>query len=135
MLALSNDLMAALTIYGEARGESFLGKMLVAAVIFNRSLIGEIYRGDESLQVARAVLRAKQFSCWNTGDVNRMEMADATLENSLYRECLDAWRVHKYLAIPLNVKHYHAKKDIPYWADPKKIFAREGNHIFYAGIA
>lgn len=134
MLALNNDLMAALTIYGEARGEPFIGKMLVAAVIFNRSLIGEIYRGDESLQVARAVLRARQFSCWNTGDVNRMAIAEATVDSHLYRECLDAWRVHKYLAIPLNVKHYHATNVTPYWADPKNVFAREGNHVFYAGI-
>lgn len=135
MLVLSNDVMAALTIYSEARGESFLGKQLVAATIFNRSLVGEIYRGDESLRVAQAVLRPQQFSCWNTDDPNRKVMALLDDQDYEYQACLAAWQTHKYLAIPLTVKHYHSVRVKPYWADSSKVFVREGNHIFYAGIA
>ncbi|TFG62814.1 MAG: hypothetical protein E4H32_05290, partial [Nitrospirales bacterium] len=56
----SEDILAALTIYLEARGESFAGKMAVAAVIRNR--MHHKYHSDGT--VKGTVLRAKQFEPW-----------------------------------------------------------------------
>lgn len=56
----SDDILAALTIYLEARGESFAGKMAVAAVIRNR--MHHKYHSDGT--VKGTVLRAKQFEPW-----------------------------------------------------------------------
>ena len=56
----SDDILAALTIYLEARGESFAGKMAVAAVIRNRTQ--HKYHSDGTIR--GTVLRAKQFEPW-----------------------------------------------------------------------
>ncbi len=56
----SDDILAALTIYLEARGESFAGKMAVAAVIRNRT--EHKYHSDGTIR--DTVLRAKQFEPW-----------------------------------------------------------------------
>ena len=54
------QVMLKLTIYLEARGESFAGKMAVAAVIRNR--MNHKYHSDGT--VKGTVLRAKQFEPW-----------------------------------------------------------------------
>ncbi len=56
----SDAILAALTIYLEARGESFAGKMAVAAVIRNRTQ--HKYHSDGTIR--DTVLRAKQFEPW-----------------------------------------------------------------------
>ncbi len=56
----SDDILAALTIYLEARGESFAGKMAVAAVIRNRT--NHKYHSNGTIR--GTVLRAKQFEPW-----------------------------------------------------------------------
>ena len=56
----SDDILAALTIYLEARGESFAGKMAVAAVIRNR--MQHKYHSDGTIR--GTVLRDKQFEPW-----------------------------------------------------------------------
>ncbi len=56
----SDDILAALTIYLEARGESFAGKMAVAAVIRNRTQ--HKYHSDGTIR--GTVLRRKQFEPW-----------------------------------------------------------------------
>ena len=58
--AHSYEILAALTIYLEAQGESFAGKMAVAAVIRNR--MNHKYHSDGT--VSGTVLRAKQFEPW-----------------------------------------------------------------------
>lgn len=56
----SDDILAALTIYLEARGESFAGKMAVAAVIRNRTQ----HRYHSNGTIRGTVLRRKQFEPW-----------------------------------------------------------------------
>ncbi len=56
----SDDILAALTIYLEARGESFAGKMAVAAVIRNRT--NHKYHSDGTIR--GTVLRRNQFEPW-----------------------------------------------------------------------
>ncbi len=62
-------LIAALIIYGEARGEPYEGKVMVAKTIIHRWLNG-LWRLDHTL--AATCLRYRQFSCWNLGDPNRV---------------------------------------------------------------
>jgi hypothetical protein len=59
---LSDIEILALTIYGEARGESIAGQVAVGCVIRNRT-IKDNYRD--------ICLAPKQFSCWNLDDPNR----------------------------------------------------------------
>ena len=57
---LSTVLVIALTLWGEARGESFNARYAVAQVIVTRSQqTGESYR--------RVCLKPKQFQCWKNG--------------------------------------------------------------------
>ena len=53
------------TIFGEARGEPFLGQRAVAHVVLNRLRAGRYGRSIDG--VCR---RPWQFSCWNKGDPN-----------------------------------------------------------------
>lgn len=54
--------LLALTIWGEARGEPIEGQVAVANVIKNRVSDGSDYYD--------VILKAKQFSCWNSDDKN-----------------------------------------------------------------
>lgn len=62
-----NDLdVAALTVWGEARGEGEDGQRAVAWVIRNRAAQPAWWGRD----VAGVCQRPSQFSCWNPGDPN-----------------------------------------------------------------
>jgi len=52
-------LIISYTLYGEARGEEFDGKMAVASVIKTRSTLS-------GKSLAEVCLQSRQFSCWNT---------------------------------------------------------------------
>src|SRR5690242_9293677 len=68
MRLISDTALAAVTIWQEARGEAYAGKLAVAEVIRNR--IKERYASDGT--VAGTVIRPKQFSGWNSSDSNRI---------------------------------------------------------------
>ena len=63
--AQPDDVLGALTVLGEARGESFLGQCAIAHVILNRMK-------RHAASVADTVLAPWQFSCWNHADPNRL---------------------------------------------------------------
>lgn len=67
MNTLFPDEIMALTIYGEARGESVEGQIAVANVIFNRWKDNP----KKYKSVKDVCLEPKQFSCWNENDPNR----------------------------------------------------------------
>ena len=69
MILLEDVLIAARTVYGEARGESLVGKKAVVHVLMNR-VAKKIMDSDST--IAQAALRFKQFSCWNENDPNRL---------------------------------------------------------------
>lgn len=82
----SDDILAALTIYLEARGESFAGKMAVAAVIRNRMI--HKYHSDGTVKVT--VLRAKQFEPWIGRSPKEVRF---NLKNRKMQERLLAWKL------------------------------------------
>jgi len=57
---ISQLFFAAITVYFEARGESFQGQVAVAQVIFNRV-------ENRGKSIEEIVFAPKQFSCFNNG--------------------------------------------------------------------
>ena len=82
----SDDILAALTIYLEARGESFAGKMAVAAVIRNRIQLK--YHSDGTIR--GTVLRRKQFEPWIGRSPNDVRFNP---NNRKMQESLLAWEL------------------------------------------
>lgn len=89
MLTLEDVLVAARTVWGESRGETYRGKLAVSHVLLNRwkSASGQ-WKKDNTL--SSTCLRAFQFSCWNPNDLNLKKMQDVDLNDKLFRECIRA---------------------------------------------
>ncbi len=127
-------LTLARTVYGEARGETFEGKVAVAHVIINRFRSAKWFAGDT---LAATCLKSKQFSSWNDGDPNRALMMDAVLTEKVFAECLYAALGALLGRIPDPTggsTHYHASNVHPDWAKGHTSVATIGAHLFYRGI-
>lgn len=115
----------ALCVWREARGESLLGKLLVAQVIENR--VNDPRWPDTYISVITEPL---QFSAFNKNDPNVITYPK---ENDIYWvDCVAA--ADLILQAPeqlTTANHYHTKTIHPNWANVDKITNREGNHIFY----
>ncbi len=119
--------LAALTIYLEARGESFAGKMAVAAVIRNRMKLK--YHSDGT--VRGTVLKRKQFQPWNRqqphqvlNNFNKRRMQDSLL----------AWRLVQdgRNVVDGAVLFYNPRiARTPLWAKVGHRVATIGGHEFY----
>ena len=126
------DVMA-LTIWGEARGESFDGKVGVAWVIRNRMSKSPQYNWPDNI---RGVCKQpSQFSCWNPGDPNLGQLTTLTEADSNFRECKEIARkvVKGELSDVSNgADHYYANYiATPDWARGKTPVATIGVHRFY----
>lgn len=136
----------ALTIYGEARGEFFTGKLAVGQVVLNR-VRAESWYGKTIHEVC---LKHKQFSCWNENDPNsdklnemaeRMERdgVQVLFKDDTFRECLTAalmvieGRCEDYA---MGATHYlhHSAVDRVSWDDNAELVGAIGNHRFYVGV-
>ncbi|WP_447965507.1 cell wall hydrolase [Nitrospira sp. Ecomares 2.1] len=123
----SDDTLAALTIYLEARGESFAGKLGVAAVIRNR--MTHKYHSDGT--VKGTVLRAKQFEPWIGRNPNEVKF-DQT--NRKMQESLLAWRLVQdgRKVVDGAVLFYNPKLvKTPHWAQVNRKVAQIGGHEFF----
>ena len=123
----SDDTLAALTIYLEARGESFAGKLAVAAVIRNRML--HKYHSDGT--VKGTVLRAKQFEPW----IGRSpEDVGFNPRNRKMQESLLAWKLVQDGRNIVNgaVLFYNPELvKTPRWAQVNRKVAKIGGHEFF----
>lgn len=120
------------TVFGEARGESALGKKAVAHVILNRVTKGGWW-GTTIIEVCTA---PKQFSTWNDGDPNRARMLAVDESDVVYRDCLYASlaAMRDEDNDPTDGScHYHALSVAPNWAEGKQGHSI-GGHIFYRNI-
>lgn len=96
-----DDLLAALTVWKEARGESPLAKRAVACVIRNR-----VRDRRWANRAALVVLQPLQFSCWNTDDPNATQWPGA---DAIWNDCLRA--VSQAATLPdvtRGANHYHS---------------------------
>ncbi len=122
-----DDMLAALTIYLEARGESFAGKMAVAAVIRNRML----YRYHSDGTVKGTVLRAKQFEPW----IGRSpEDVRFDPNNRKMQESLLAWKLVQdgRNVVDGAVLFYNPTLvNTPHWAKVYQKVAKIGGHEFF----
>jgi len=90
---LSNGQIVSLTIYGEARNQSFNGKIAVGNVIRNRLFSRENFGGNTYKDIC---LAKNQFSCWFEENENRDELENAiqlviggnVYKNLILKECL-----------------------------------------------
>lgn len=93
---------AARTVWGEARGEGYVGMIAVAAVIANRVKQARAYVekngkphplfGDGS--VRDCCQRPMQFSCWNEGDPNLPKLKAVTTADETF-----CWALYVTLGI------------------------------------
>ncbi len=123
----SADILAALTIYLEARGESFAGKMAVAAVIRNR--MHHKYHSDGT--VKGTVLRRKQFEPWIGRSPEEVQFNHS---NRKMRESLLAWELVQdgRNVVDGAVLFYNPTLvSTPRWAEVYQKVAKIGGHEFF----
>lgn len=120
--------IAARTVYGEARGESYSGKLAVCWTIRNRTENPNWW----GRSVAEVCLKPKQFSCWD--DHNRIKMLQVGLGDPIFADCMRATLevvMGTALDLTLGADHYHAMSIRPAWAKDERLTAIVGNHKFY----
>lgn len=130
------------TVWGEARGEPYRGKVAVAWVLMNRAAAARAYMvrygakrhalyGDGTL--ASAALQPWQFSVWNRRDPNRRKLATAHRTAS-WPECLAAVKAVIDGLEPDPVgrsTHYIPAHARPAWAKGLTPITKVGRHTFY----
>jgi len=129
---ITDDSLAVITIWQEARGEDFQGKVGVAEVIRNRTAGGKT--------VASVVLKPFQFSGWNTKDGNRLPSMEIDDENVIVQQCHEAWHTAKHGSdVTLGAEYYMnvelVKKmrggELPSWIRNLEQTVVIGNHTFW----
>ena len=117
--------IVALTILGEARGETFEGMAGVASVIQTRTI-------ERKQTPSQVCLSPKQFSFWNGGvseTTKKKLLATPQGKNALYLADLV---IHKQMPdIVRGANHYHAISVAPKWARDARLVATIRNHKFY----
>ena len=135
MRLLTERALAIVTIYQEAQGESYAGKVAVAEVIRNR--MNKQYASDGT--VAGTVLRPLQFSGWNARDPGRVRAAKADDDQQVVKECAKAWddALSGSDTVKGAVLYYNPDPKLvpvtPEWARPHSAIevARVGHHVFF----
>jgi len=135
------DVMA-LTLLGEARGESIIGQHAVAHVIFNRYKNPRWWSRDAGDNVpddtiAAVCLDPFQFSCWYRNDPNYPKLiAESTKQLPLFAQLKEVCRQVLTGVVPDPTKgcdHYCTTKIAKFtkWAKGRKPIAVIGNHSFF----
>lgn len=131
MRVISEDVLAGLTVYLEARGEVPEGQTAVSRVIRNRMAAKFFSDGT----VAGTVLRPWQFSAWDSETPGRGAAANLEDTDPVFRACLDAWRLSAVEDAGIgDALLYYAPlvvKRVPNWATPEKFVCEIGRHRFY----
>ena len=133
------------TIYGEARGEEYLGMLAVGYVVCNRAKIAKAYMAKfnknhplfGSGTPASACTMPYQFSCWNLDDPNLpviigLKEDDPGIAVQLcVTAAVDALE-EKQIDPSKGADHYHSIRVHPKWADGQIPTVVIGSHVFYA---
>ena len=128
MLLIDDYLLGIVTVYQEAEGEPYLGKVAVAEVIQRRAKRKFMSDGT----IAGTVLRRLQFSGMNSDAANRIRSFQIDTKDPLVNDCVRAWyeaeRGSNYA--PGAVHYYNPSICNPTWAQGAKVVAEVGNHRF-----
>lgn len=119
------------TIWQEAAGEPYEGKVAVGEVIRRRMRLKYASRGT----VASTVLAPMQFSGWNAASPIRARSCEAQLESPVVQECKRAWEESETSNLVPDAVLYHADYVAPDWAKRVKLVKKIGRHLFYADPA
>jgi spore germination cell wall hydrolase CwlJ-like protein len=113
MLTLIDIYFVALTVMAEAEGESYRGKVGVAAVIYNRARNPRWW----GVTIIDACLTSKQFSAWNDNNPRRNRIGEWNLNDKVFRECMRA-AIEAYDSDPTGgADHYFVHDEVmPEWA-------------------
>lgn len=132
---ISDDYLAALNAWIEARGESFEGQVAVCEVMRNRmKQVKWDKDGDKSASVAEVVLAPFQFSGWNTKDPNRLKALVLDDQDPGFQRALKAWNMSATTNITKGATMYYNPKVVsppPTWARPELRLATIGSHEFF----
>jgi len=121
------------TIWGEAEGEPWFGKLAIAAVILNRVL-------DKRWPntIIEVCLQPAQFSCWNTGSSRLFLIATVDTQSSSYIECdeatLELTVERRFFDRIMGATHFHTINVVPKWAKDKKPVYIIARHMFYNDV-
>lgn len=119
------------TIWGEAEGEIWMGKVGVAWTVRNRFSKRPLY----GTSISSICLKSNQFSCWSNAFRSKV-MASLTLDDVVFQECtLAAIAVlHGRISDPTDgATHFlnlAVLKRPPSWFDTKMITKKIGRHTF-----
>lgn len=132
MRVISDDTIAVLNIWMEARGEEIDGKVGVGEVQRNR-----LQSRKWGTTMAEVILAPYQFSGWNTKDPNRIKALLLDDDDPVLRQCALAWKSALEGSNLVNgALFYFNPKAVsawPIWAAPAKFTKQIGNHLFYRG--
>jgi hypothetical protein len=132
---LDNDeVLLARMIYGEARNCSDSEKAAVAYTAVNRANDGKKWNGTT---LREAILKPKQYSCFNPEDPNRASLMDPMKhEPEAFERCLAVARgvLSGDIKDPVGATHYfNPDAANPSWAAKMQKLGKVGNskHVFY----
>ena len=128
---MNEILIIATTLFLEAAGEPFAGKIAVAGVIQTRA-------EERGMTFAEVCLQPKQFSSWNRGvpavmaDYHAGKFIKDAPSREALETCFEIARMLKAGEVPrVKWNHYWSCKiKTPTWAKDCVETARIGNHIF-----
>lgn len=125
---ITDDIWGILTVWQEAQGEPYIGKVAVAEVILRRTAKKMCSTGS----VASTVLWAKQFSGWNSTDPTRIKSAKLCYDTKGVQECMNAWQEAKQGSnyAPGAMYYYNPAVVSPPWAAKMVKVTSIGNHLF-----
>ena len=149
-------LIGALTVHGEARGCSQMGRLAVAYSILNRANAKKYWglarsTGHPDHSIAAVCLRAWQYSVWNVDDPNRVKLENLRAEyeraiedvhcrNSL-KALIDALDGHEpdptggathYLTRAAYERAARSARD--HWSKGREPDVVIGTHLFFRGV-
>ena len=119
--SVSSDLyLLAKVVYGEARGEPYLGQVAVAAVVLNR-----VKSPDFPNTISGVVYQPWAFTCVNDGQINLTP--DQTAINAA-RDAMNGWD-------PTNgaLYYYNPETATSQWVQGLTIHMTIGRHVFAKG--
>lgn len=125
------------TIWGEARGELYGGKVAVGCVIRNRVEARRQHFGQGWVGVCT---KKWQFSCWLENDPNRAKLLAVTTDDEAFRSSLQIARLIVDGVLPdvtFGSCHYHTEAmGWPgSWGDRRTPVIQIGAHLFYNDVA
>ncbi|MDR0630794.1 MAG: cell wall hydrolase [Holosporales bacterium] len=123
------------TIFGEARGEYKRADGGINSLIAIGNVVMNRYTGSD-YTIEQVCLKPSQFSCWNTDDPNCNILKNISIENEIYRICLDISEQiinEKIGDITNGATHYYSKilRKAPYWAKDHDPVFEIGRHLFF----